>query len=84
MYRLNAPPARAMSATNFVLANDSVFLVGQAPGVAVATALALVPAATFEMELPELHAVVKASSPMTTIMDNFRNIRFPQINLLSG
>jgi hypothetical protein len=45
MYRLNAPPARAMSATNLVLANDLVFSVGQVPGVADAAALLPVDAA---------------------------------------
>jgi hypothetical protein len=69
------------------LANDLVFLVGQAPGVEVATTLAPAPlpdAAFVLLLLLELHAAVKASSPMTRITDNFRNIRFPQISLLSG
>jgi hypothetical protein len=76
---LNAPPAMARSATNFVLANDSVFLVGQANGVEVAATPTAAPVAdaAFVVLLLELHAAVKASSPVTRIMDNFRNIRYP-------
>src|SRR6185437_8828377 len=78
MYRLNAPPASAMSATNRVLANDLVFDVGQAPGEALAaTPLAEAGALFTLVLLCELHAAVKASSPITRIMDNFRTIRFP-------
>jgi hypothetical protein len=79
MYRLNAPPAMATSATNFVLANDSVFLVGQADGVAVAATLTAAPvaAAAFVLLLLELHATVNASGATTRITDNFRNIRYP-------
>jgi len=69
----------ATSATNFVLANDSVFLVGQAAGVEVAATLAAAPVAdaAFVLLLLELHATVKASSPITRITDNFRNIQYP-------
>src|SRR5487761_1205744 len=79
MYRLNAPPPMATAATNFVLANDSVFLVGQADGAEVAATLAATPVAgaAFVLLLLDLHAAVKASSPMTRRMDNFRNIRYP-------
>jgi hypothetical protein len=60
------------------LANDSVFLVGQAPGDAVATTLGPAPAdAAFVLLLLELHAAVKASSTITRITDNFRNIQYP-------
>src|SRR5690242_8731395 len=80
MYRLNAPPARATSATNLVLANDLVFSVGQVPGVAdAATLLPLADALFTVLLLLELQAAVKASSPITRIMDNFRTIRFPPL-----
>jgi hypothetical protein len=62
------------------LANDSVFLVGQADGAEAAATLAATPAAGAALvllPLIELHAAVKASSPMTRRMDNFRNIRYP-------
>jgi len=57
-----------------------VFLLGQAPGVAVATTL--VPDAVFVLLLLELHAAVNASRAMTRIKDSFRNIPFPPIGLI--
>jgi hypothetical protein len=69
-----------MSATNRVFANDLVLLVGQALGVADAAATLLpvaFAAALLTVLLVELHAAVKASSAITRIIDNFRNIRFP-------
>src|SRR5581483_26048 len=79
MYRLNAPPARATSATNLVLANDLVFSVGHAPGVepAAAAAVLLAGALFTVLLLLELHAAVKASKAITRMTDNFRTIRRP-------
>jgi len=57
-----------------------VLLVGQALGVADAAATLLpaaLAAALPTVLLVELHAAVKASSAMTRITDNFRNIRYP-------
>jgi len=58
-------------------------LVGHAAGVAAAATLLAVTDVLFtDVLLPELHAAVKASSPITKITDNFRTIRFPPVSRL--